>query len=255
MKERRKSARHAIELPATVWLGAEALQAVVKNVAFEGMYLALDVAPPLLRLLQIELVLPNRRAPIRVSGMAVHRTDPNDGRCGVGVRFLVVDTEAKDAWTKFVLELERRPHERPARRASQVGPKKERRVVRAASPELRVTVPDPNELRALAEDILDGRELMIETAMQVPLESSVWVTIVAPSDRRAVSVAAVVVGVYADATMRGVAVATKLSEGERRALAELANAPRERRKREASILGFDRDSEVVQRPSLEGLFD
>lgn len=255
MKERRKSARHTIDLPATVWLGAEALEGVITNVAFEGMYLVLAIAPPLLRLLQIELVLPNRRAPIRVSGMAVHRTDPGDGRVGVGVRFLVADTEAKAAWTQFVLELERRPHERSARPPGATGVKKERRIVKAASPELRVTVPDPNELRALAEDILDGRELMIETTMQVPLETSVWVTIVAPTDRRAVSLAAVVVGVYLDATMRGVAVATKLSEGERRALSELANAPRERRKREASILGFDRDSEVVQRPSLDGLFD
>lgn len=253
MKERRRSARYEVELSATMWLGAEALQAVVRNVSFEGMFLTADVAPPLLRLVQVELVLPNRRAPIRVSGMGVHRTDPDGGHCGLGLRFIVLEPEAKASWTQFVLELERRPREpAPRRPSSNAGG---RRRVKAASPELRVAVPDPKELRALAEDILAGRELLIETTMQVPLETSLWVTIVSPTDRRAVSVASTVVGVYADASVRGVAVVTKLSEGERRALAELADAPQQRRDREASILGFDRDSEVVQRPSLDGLFD
>lgn len=212
-----------------------------------------------MKLLQLELVLPNRREAIRISGMAVRRADSNDGQqrvSGCGVRFLVVDGDAKDAWTRFIIELERRPQDAVPRSPSGSTPSAgQRRTVRADAPELRVTIADPIELRGLTDDVLAGRELMIETPMQVPLRCEVWVTFVSPADRRAVSVSGAVRGVYADDDVRGVAVRLRLTDADRRAIAELADCEDERSKPPPNVFGFKGNSEVVARPSFESIFE
>ena len=68
------------------------------------MFLRTDSAPPLLQLVQVQLVLPIGGHALRAHGMTVHVVAPDNTLghvAGIGVQFYALDRETREAWEGF----------------------------------------------------------------------------------------------------------------------------------------------------------
>lgn len=223
--ENRRHERYDIELPVVVWVGHEAHNMLIRNVSFEGAFIEADQVPPVQRFIQLEVFLPGETDSLRVPGTAVyHRSE------GFGVRFFCLQPEARRRWNEFILlvrdatgetsdvvPLARRPKPAPAQGA-------DRPVISASVPELRVALDSEEQVQAVRGYILDDREMLVETNINLALGASIWLTLVAPATAHSISILAEVRGVYAEPKFSGLALKCRVEETDRIGLDEFASA-------------------------------
>jgi len=101
---RRLDTRYSIEFPAKLVHGKQPHSLVTEDVSEGGVFLRTESPPPLLQLVQVQLVLPIGGHALSAHGMTVHvvTADSSPGRvAGIGVQFYALDQATRDAWQAF----------------------------------------------------------------------------------------------------------------------------------------------------------
>jgi Tfp pilus assembly protein PilZ len=106
---RRRDTRYAIRFPVQLWHAKRPDSLMTEDVSYGGVFLCTDSPPPLLQLVQVQLVLPIGGRALKAHGMTVHVVEPENtqGRvAGIGVQFYALDHATREAWEGFVRHVE-----------------------------------------------------------------------------------------------------------------------------------------------------
>jgi len=104
MAHRRRDSRYSIQFPVQLLHARRPHSLVTEDVSEGGIFLATDAPPPLMQLVQVQLVLPIGDHALSAHGMTVHVVLPANplGRVpGIGVQFYALDRATRDAWEAF----------------------------------------------------------------------------------------------------------------------------------------------------------
>jgi PilZ domain len=105
----RRDVRYAIRFPAQLTVKKRTSSLLTGDVSYGGVFLRTDAPPPLLQLVEVQLVLPIGDHALAVHGMTVRvvgHDDPSGYDPGIGVQFYAVDQTTRDTWDTFIRYVE-----------------------------------------------------------------------------------------------------------------------------------------------------
>ena len=103
-QHRRRDARYSIQFPVQIVHAKHPHSWQTEDVSEGGIFVATEEPPPLLHLVQVQLVLPIGGRALKAHGMTVHVVHVANakGRTpGIGVQFYALDHATRDAWEGF----------------------------------------------------------------------------------------------------------------------------------------------------------
>lgn len=106
--EKRREARHRVEVPVAILRGKDSTPAKATDVSYRGAFLRAERPPALRSLVRLRFSLP-LGTEVLVHGMVVHVRNPSHESelAGVGIQFMALEGPHKKAWDDFIGELQR----------------------------------------------------------------------------------------------------------------------------------------------------
>ncbi len=187
---RRLDTRYAIEFPVQLVHGKHTHSLLTGDVSEGGVFLRTDAPPPLMQLVQVQLVLPIGGRALVAHAMTVHVVpkDAAPGRVpGIGVQLYALDRPTRDAWEAFTRHVaEHCPESRdqtPLRLQRGLTPEPLSRRFLAHKAVLVLRPSSLDALEALhAEEVRSG-QILVPSEAVLPAGTVVVVHIVHPDDQ------------------------------------------------------------------------
>ncbi len=182
--------RYSIEFPVQLTHGKRAYSLVTEDVSEGGVFLRTESPPPLLQLVQVQLVLPIGGHALLAHGMTVHvvEADNAQGRvAGIGVQFYALDQATRDAWeafTRHVAAAYPEAHDQtPIRLQRGVTPEPLSRRFHRHTAVLELRPETREKLEHIYTNDVPAARLFVPTAQDLPAGTIVVVHVTHPDDK------------------------------------------------------------------------
>jgi Tfp pilus assembly protein PilZ len=188
VEHRRRDTRYSIRFPVQLWHAKRADSLVSEDVSQGGVFLCTDSPPPLLQLVQVQLVLPIGGRALKAHGMTVHVVEPENAQgrvAGIGVQFYALDRATREAWEAFVRHVEanfpRAADQEPLRLPRGQTPEPLSRRFGRHTAVLEIKPANLDELEELyTRDVATG-SMFVPTRLEVPAGAQVVLNVTHPT--------------------------------------------------------------------------
>ena len=184
---RRRDTRYSIRFPAQLVFGKKTDSLLTEDVSYGGVFLCTDSPPPLLQLVQVQLILPIGDRALKAHGMTVHVVEAGNAQSrvpGIGVQFYALDQHTRGAWEAFVRHVEtscpKAPDQSPLRLPRGVTPEPVRRRFERHTAVLKLSPSTLEELEELYSRDVSTGSAFVPTMLKLPVGTRVVVHVSHP---------------------------------------------------------------------------